>query len=117
MLVTEAVSVIGAQTDSSAFTEVTGPGYTAGGEALVNSWTRAAGVSTYDSTANASWSKTSGGPANIKTAVVYDTDAGNTEDVVCYVDMTTDGGVTPISLDAGNISITWNANGLFTLSV
>jgi hypothetical protein len=101
----------------SDFTEVTGTGYAAGGESILTgqSVTNVSG-STYkwDSTDNPSWTQNGSGPTNIIGALIYnDTDAS--DKAVGFIDMTTDGGTTPISLQAGNVSITWNASGILTL--
>ena len=101
----------------SDFTEVTGSGYTAGGEEISTnqSITQVSGPTyRYDSTTNPSWSQNGSGPTNVIAALIYnDTDAS--DKAIGFVDMTTDNGVTPISLQAGNISITWNASGIFTI--
>lgn len=101
----------------SDFTEVTGTGYTAGGVDIgTNQSVTVVSGSTYkyDSTTNPSWSQNGAGPTNIIAALIYnDTDAS--DKCIGFVDMTTDGGTTPISLQAGNVSITWNASGIFTL--
>ena len=115
MLVSEAVSAIAAQTDSSQFTEVSGTGYTAGGAALTNAFSRSGGTSTYDSTADAAWTKNAAGPTNIKMAIIYNSAAAS-NDAIAYVDMTADGGTTAVSLQDGNVSLAWNASGLFDLT-
>lgn len=105
--------------DRADFTEVAnGGGYTTGGIALTGvTFTEAAGVATFDATLNPSWTAAAGSPTNIVGALlVNDTHAG-TNDAIGFIDMTTDGGITPISLVAGNITITWNASGIFTITV
>ena len=101
----------------SDFTEVSGAGYTAGGEDIgTNQSVTVVSGSTYkyDSTTNPSWSQNGSGPTNIVAALIYnDTDAS--DKAIGFVDLTTDGGTTPVSLQAGNVSITWNASGIFTL--
>lgn len=101
----------------SDFTQVSGTGYTAGG-AEISSGMAVTNVSgsTYkwDSSVNPSWTQNGAGPTNIIAALIYnDTDAS--DKAIGFVDMTTDGGTTPISLQAGNVSITWNASGILTL--
>lgn len=103
--------------DLADFTEVTGGNYTAGGEALTTTYTEAAGVATFDSSANPSWTQSGTGPTDIKAALIYNTTHAGTNDAVAFIDMTTDGGTTPISLQDGDISITFNASGIFTLTV
>lgn len=101
----------------SDFTQVTGTGYSAGGESITTgqSVTNVSG-STYkwDSTDNPSWTQNGSGPTNIIAALIYN-DTSATDKAVGFIDMTTDGGTTPISLQAGNVSITWNASGILTL--
>lgn len=101
----------------SDFTEVTGTGYTAGGYTISGgqSVTVVSGsVYKWDSTDNPSWTQNGSGPTNIYYAVIYnDTDAS--DKCIGFIDMTVDGGTTPISLQAGNVSITWNASGILTL--
>ena len=102
--------------DLSDFTEVSGgTSYVAGG-AEINSGMAVTSVSgsTYkwDSSVNPSWTQDGSGPTNIIAALVYNTVSSTG---IGYIDMTTDGGTTPISLQAGNVSITWNASGILTL--
>ena len=117
MLVSDTITIALAATDTSTLNEVTGTNYAADGETLTNAWTRTGGTSTYDSTANHAWTQHASGPSNIKTAVVYDTNVAAVADIVCCIDMTEDGGTTAISLIAGNISITYDVNGLFDIVI
>lgn len=103
--------------DSADFTEVTGTGYTAGGESLTITWTEAGGTATFDSTVNPSWTQNGAGPTDIYYAIIYNTTHAGTNDAVAFVDMTADGGTTPISLQSGDITLTWGASGIFTLAV
>lgn len=102
--------------DLSDFTEVSGgTSYVAGG-AEINSGMAVTSVSgsTYkwDSSVNPSWTQDGAGPTNIIAALIYNTVSSTG---IGFIDMTTDGGTTPISLQAGNVSITWNASGILTL--
>ena len=117
-LITNAVvpTAATATPDFADFTEVSGGGYTAGGETLTITWTEAGGTATFDSTVNPSWTQNGTGPTNIYYAIIYNTTHAGTNDAVAFIDMTTDGGTTPISLQAGDISITFNASGIFTLA-
>lgn len=96
------------------FVEVTaGGGYSTGGITLTGvTWTETAGVSTFDSTLLPLWTASAGSPTNIVAALVINA-AGA---AVCFIDMTVDGGTTPASLVAGNISVAFNASGMFALS-
>jgi hypothetical protein len=103
--------------DFADFTEVSGTNYTAGGETLTVTLTEVGGVTTWDSTANPSWTQHAAGPTNIVAALIYNTTHVGTNDAVAFIDMTTDGGTTPISLVDGDISITFNASGIYTTTV
>ena len=97
------------------FTEVTGTNYTAGGETITSAAVSLVSGSQYKFDGdNVSWTQNAGGPTDIYYAVIYnDTDTGGPDTAIGFIDMTTDGGTTPISLAAGNISINWNASGIF----
>jgi hypothetical protein len=119
-LITNAVVAVAATATPQLtdFTQVSGGGYTAGGETLAaKTWTEAAGVATFDDTGTpaVSWTKNGTGPTNIYQAILYDDTAAG-DDAVGFIDMTTDGGTTPISLQSGDITITPHASGFFTLS-
>ena len=101
--------------DFADFTEVSGTNYTAGGETANGTYVEAAGVGTFD-VDDVSWTQSGSGPTNIKAALIYNTTHVGTNDAVAFIDMTTDGGTTPISLVDGDISITINAAGVFTLT-
>lgn len=92
--------------------EVSGTGYTAGGYSLTGAtWTEAAGVATFDDTGNVTWSQNGAGPTTIYWGILY-SDTSTNDDCVCYIDM---GG--PVSLVDGDVSVTWNASGIFTVTV
>lgn len=99
------------------YTQVTGGnGYTTGGETIGSvTWTEAAGVATLDGAA-VSWTKNASGPTDIFQAVIYN-DTAATDECLAFVDMTADGGTTPISLVAGSISLDFNASGILTVTV
>ena len=101
----------------SDFTEVTGSGYTAGGESILTGQSVtnvSAATYKWDSTDNPSWTQNGSGPVDIIGALIYN-DTDGSDKAAGFIDMTTDGGSTPISLQAGNVSITWNASGILTL--
>lgn len=114
---TPTITAADATPDSADYTEVTGTGYTAGGEALTTpTFTEAAGVATFDDgAASITWSQNGAGPTNIKTALLYNTSHVGTNDAIGYIDMTADG-TTAISLQAGDITITWGSS-IFTVTV
>lgn len=120
ILITTLPLVVDISPDRSDYTEVTaGGGYTAGGITLTTpTWTEAGGVTTLDDTdAFKLWTSAGAGdPANVVAALlVNDTHAG-TNDALAFIDLTTDAGVTPISLLTGDIKITWGGAGVFTIT-
>lgn len=91
--------------------ECSGTGYTAGGETLSGvTWTEAAGTATLDDTGNVTWSQNGAGPDDIYWAIVY-SDTATNDDCICFIDM---GG--PVSLQDGDVSITWNESGILTVA-
>ena len=113
-LITTIPTAADATPDLGDYTEVTGTGYTAGGETSAATYTEAAGVATFD-IADVSWTQNGAGPTTIKAALIYNTTHVGTNDAVAFIDMTTDGS-TAISLVDGDISIAINAAGVFTLT-
>ncbi len=105
--------------DRADFTEVTaGGGYSAGGIVLTGvTYAEAAGVATIDSTFNPLWTAAAGSPTDIVAALLVNNTHTGSNDAIGFVDMTADGGTTPISLVAGNITLNWNASGMFTLTI
>ncbi len=116
------ISTLPAATDSAVWAtfsgnEVSGAGYTAGGEEIASGMdvTVVSGATyKWDSSVNPAWTQNGSGPTNVVAAVIYN-DTAASDECIGFLDMTTDGGTTPISLQAGNISITWNASGILTL--
>ena len=99
--------------DSADFTEVTGTNYTATGNAATVNVVEAGGTVTVSLGANVVWtSPGTGGPADIRSAIIYSTTHTGTADTFAVWDMTTDSGVTPLDLDNGDITI--NAGTIFT---
>jgi hypothetical protein len=100
----------------SDYTEVSGTNYTAGGETVGSkTFTEAAGVAKFDG-ADVGWTQHASGFVNGYQAILYnDTEA--TDAALGFMDLTADGGSTPVSLQAGDIDITWGANGLLRISV
>lgn len=124
ILVSDAVTGMSATAtpDRADFTEVTaGGGYSTGGITLATpTWTEAAGVATLDHNAgepSITWTAQAGSPTNIKTAILVNNEVTATYDAIGFIDMTADGGTTAISLVAGNITITWGAAGILTVTV
>ena len=105
----------GGSTNLDASEVSAGGGYTAEGDALASvTWAQSSGVAKFDAADNVWTSAASGDPATIKTAVIYSDTAAN-KDCIGFVDMTADG-TTAISLLAGDVTITWGAGGIFTVT-
>lgn len=103
----------GGTTDFSAEEVTAGGNYTAGGESLsaviTDNWTRSAGTSKFDGD-DVSILQNVSNPTNARWGIIYNsTDTGKR--AVAFVDL----GVST-DLSAGDFTITWNANGIFTLS-
>ena len=103
----------GGTTNLAASEVAAGGGYAAGGITLASlTWALSGAVATWDA-ADVAWTSSgSGDPTTIKTLVIYSDTAAN-KDALGFVDMTADG-TTAISLLAGDISVAWNASGIFT---
>jgi len=96
------------------FTEVgSGGTYVAGGTdlgTLADLVAQSAGTMTFDSTTNPTWAQDASNDTDAYWAIVYNyTDAG--KDALLFVDL---GG--PVDMTAGDLTVTWNASGLFTIS-
>ncbi len=99
----------------SDFTEVSGGTYAA--QSLTVTWLEAAGVATFDATGSPACTfaqDAASGPTDIKGGLICR--VGGSVEALGYVDMTVDGGTTPISMKAGDITWEPNASGIFTLS-
>lgn len=93
--------------------EVSGTGYTAGGNALATpTWTMSgAGLGTFDASDPATWSQNGAGFSNGRRAIIYyDTGTASTSTLVAYSDN--------FGADTGNVAgdltITLNASGIYT---
>lgn len=92
--------------------EVSGTGYSAGGYTLTGTGTsEASGVTTFDDTGTPLWSQNGAGPTDIYWAVLYNSSA-SADQAIGFLDM---GGA--VSLVDGDVSITWNASGILTLTI
>lgn len=96
------------------YTEVGAAGtYVAGGTSLGNLGTvvtEAGGTMTFDSATNPTWAQDASNDPDAYWAVIYnDTDATNR--ALCFVEL--DG---PVDMSAGDLTVTWNASGIFTIS-
>ena len=96
------------------YTEVTpGGNYSAGGTdlgTLADLVTESGGTMKFDSSTNPQWAQNASNPTNAYYGIIYNyTDAG--KDAVAFVDL---GG--PVDMTAGDLTITWNASGIFTIT-
>lgn len=96
------------------FTEVGNGGtYTTGGTdlgTLADLVTEAAGVMTFLTAVNPTWAQDAGNDVDAFWGIIYNyTDAG--KDAVAFVDL---GG--PVDMSAGDLTITWSASGIFTIT-
>lgn len=96
------------------YTEVGNAGsYTTGGAdlgALADLVSEAGGTMTFDSTTNPTWAQNALNDTDAYWGIIYNyTDAG--KDAVAFVDL---GG--PVDMTAGDLTITWNASGIFTIA-
>lgn len=96
------------------FTQVgTGGTYVADGTdlgALSALVSEAGGTMTFDSTTNPTWAQDASNDVDAYWAIIYNyTDAG--KDALAFLDL---GG--PVDMTAGDLTITWNGSGIFTLT-
>jgi len=96
------------------YTEVgTAGSYVAGGTSLGDLGTlvsQTSGTMTFDSTTNPTWAQNASNDTDAYWGLIYnDTDAGKL--AIAFVDL---GG--PVDMSAGDLTITWNASGIFTIS-
>ena len=96
------------------FTEVTAAGsYTANGTslgALSALVTEAGGTMTFDSGTNPTWAQNASNTTTAYWGIVYNfTDAG--KDALEFIEL---GG--PVDMTAGDLTVTWNASGLYTIA-
>ncbi len=98
----------------SDFTEVGTSGtYVAGGTdlgTLADLVSESGGTMTFDSTTNPTWAQNASNDTDAYWGIIYNyTDAG--KDALAFVDL---GG--PVDMSAGDLTITWNVSGIFTIS-
>lgn len=87
--------------------------YTTGGDSLgtlTSMIAEVGGVMTFDSATNPSWAQDGGNDTDAWWGLIYnDTDAGDL--AIAFVEL---GG--PVDMQAGALTITWNASGIFTIT-
>jgi hypothetical protein len=96
------------------FTQVGAAGtYTTNGTslgALSTLVSEAAGTMTFDSATNPTWAQDASNDTDAYWGIIYNfTDAG--KDALAFVDL---GG--PVDMTAGDLTVTWNASGIFTIA-
>lgn len=96
------------------YTEVGAAGtYVAGGTSLGSLGTlvaEAAGTMTFDSATNPTWAQDASNDVDAYWGLIYnDTDVGKL--AIAFVDL---GG--PVDMTAGDLTITWNASGIYTIA-
>lgn len=93
------------------YTEVSGTGYSAGGETVANQdWSYAAREAWFIGD-DISWAQNGAGPTDCFQAIVYNSDEG--DKAVAFLDLTDDGGTTPLSLQDGPIVVAWGGGKIF----
>jgi hypothetical protein len=94
------------------YTEVGAAGsYTAGGTSLGNLGTcvtEAGGTMTFDSATNPTWAQNASNDTDAFWGLIYHVTSGQ---AIAFVDL---GG--PVDMTAGDLTITWNASGIFTIA-
>ena len=91
-----------------------GGNYTSGGETLdtwTNCVTQSSNVMTFDDTgASVTWLQDAGNPTDARWGLIYNADDAGTA-AICYIDL----GST-VNMTQGDLTITWNASGIFTVT-
>lgn len=101
---------------TTTYTEVTAGGnYAAKGEVL-DTWgnmiTEAAGTMTFDDTgASVTWLQNAGNPNNARYGIIFNNSDTGLERAIAWLDL---GAV--IDMTAGDLTVTWNASGIFTIA-
>lgn len=101
---------------TTTYTEVAaGGGFTAGGEALdtlAAMTVEAARTMTFDDTgASVVWTQNGASPTDARYGIVYNSSDTGLERAIAWIDL----GAT-VDLTAGDLTITWNASGIFTIT-
>lgn len=114
-LITSATAPTDADTTPalSDYTEVTpGGNYAANGELLdtiANMVTETGGTMTFDDTgASVTWAQNASNPTNARYGIIHNLTSG---DAIAWLDLGT-----TVDMTAGDLTITWNASGIFTIT-
>lgn len=108
-LITDAVTASAEDdtTNEVLYTEVSGGGYTAGGEVLVQvSLSESGGVTTFDFSSDPAWSESDTGFEDAYQLVCYNNTAAS-KDALFFMDL--EG---PVGNVSGPMSVTWNESGV-----
>jgi len=93
------------------FTQVGAAGsYVIGGTTLTINLTEVAGTVTFDATNNPTWAQDASNDVDAYWGIVYN-DTAASDEAIAFVEL---GG--PVDMTAGDLTITWNASGIFTLA-
>lgn len=96
------------------FTEVgTGGTYSAGGTSIGDLGTlvsESGGTMTFDSATNPTWAQDASNDTDAYWGIIYN-DTDGSDRAIAYVDL---GG--PVDMSAGDLTITWNGSGIFTIA-
>lgn len=101
---------------TTTYTEIAATGaYVAGGETLdtiANMTTEAAGTMTFDDTgASITWAQNGASPTNARYAIIYNSSDTGLERAIAWIDLGA-----AIDMTAGDLTITWNASGIYTVA-
>jgi len=105
-MITDAVVAIAGDTTPvfADYTEVSGTGYSADGETVANQdWLYSGGIAYYIGD-DISWAQNGAGPEDCFQAILYHV---GTDKAIGFIDLTDDGGTTPLSMRDGPIVIAW----------
>jgi hypothetical protein len=95
------------------FTEVSGPGYTAGGFDLAGiTWDRTAADTFLKSSSTPTWAQTTSGAGNIAAALLYNNTDASKRAAAAWDLRTADSPPQNISLADGSLTLNFNASGM-----
>lgn len=98
-------------TDFSAAEVTAGGNYSAGGPDITNTYSEAAGTATFDgSDTSADIAQNASNPTNARWGILYD-DTDTDKKAIAFIDLGSD-----FDMTTGDLDITWNASGIFTIS-
>lgn len=118
ILITTLPTAADATPDRADYTECSAGGsYSTGGIVLTGvTYTEAGGVSTFDSTLDLAWAQAASSPTNVVAGLLVNNTHAGSNDAIGFIDITVDGGSTPVSMVDNPINVTWNASGILTVT-